>query len=309
MAADIRLTDHIRRWRLRRHLRQVEAGPPAGWASWCRRGGGMSLRPTHRCGRDRSLTRMSPSLPSTRCDPVACAPRLGSPDLRYRPGGRVEVHAERRSPGALHTSSEAVLRDPRVIKPMEQPTSPGGSVQSRGGEAMAPDHWWAGLDARASSPMAARVDARVSAPGASTGGHAAVCVDPPAGASPGLVGSMVPVIPAGAVAPEAIAAAADALMLLPRAAGMCAARLAPQGERRRGDCRAHACVTREAPTSVVASAPLLGRDGPRSAGPGAGGRVRKIKRRAQGVKRPPTGGLFYWLGFQAFSREDLRSGR
>jgi hypothetical protein len=91
--------------------------------------------------------------------------------------------------------------------------------------------------ARASSPMAARADARFIATGSWTGGHDQSLVDPPAGVLPGLAGSTLPVIPAGAVAPDAIDAAADDLMLLPRAEGICAALLAPQGKRNSGNCR------------------------------------------------------------------------
>jgi hypothetical protein len=126
--------------------------------------------------------------------------------------------------------------------------------------------------------------------------------------------------------------AADDLMRLPRAEGRCAALLAPQGERSCGHCWSRHRVAREAPDSLAASAPLLGRDGPRSLGPGVvpliswwitdgagpadlqgdaprtglprrdqlraaregcGDRINRIKRRAHGVKRPPTGGLFF----------------
>src|SRR5215475_9482141 len=73
---------------------------------------------------------------------------------------------------------------------------------------------------------------------------------------------------AGAVAPDATAATADDLMRLPHAEGIGAALRAPQGERRSGHGRSRDRVAREAPDSLAASAPLLGRDSPRSLGPG-----------------------------------------
>jgi hypothetical protein len=115
------------------------------------------------------------------------------------------------------------------------------------------------------------------------------------------------------------------------AEGRCVARLAPQGERSRGTCQPRDRVAREAPDSLAASAPLLGRDSPWSLGPGVvplvlwwitdgsgppelqgdaprtglprrdqlkaawegcRGWISGIKPRVQGVKRPPTGGLF-----------------
>jgi hypothetical protein len=101
-----------------RPRRQADVWSPAVCASLCLRGGGMTIMPTHRCCRYRSITRTPPGLPSTRFDTVSCDPRLGSPDLRDRPGGRVEVHAERRSHWAINASSESVTRDPMVIRTM-----------------------------------------------------------------------------------------------------------------------------------------------------------------------------------------------